>query len=71
MKTFEEIALDKLEELGDVTAKEWAEALGYKTLNAFYHTFNKLRKSGKIFESIGVRPRKYKVNDRKTGVSRG
>lgn len=69
MKTFEEIALDKLEELGDVTAKEWAEALGYKTLNAFYHTFNKLRKSGQIIETTSVRPRKYKVNDRKTEVS--
>ena len=64
MKTFEQIALDKLEELGYVTKKEWAEALGYKTPNAFYHTFNKLRKSGQIIETKSVRPRKYRINDR-------
>lgn len=68
MKTFEEIALDKLKELEPATQKQWAEALGYNTQQAFYHTFNKLRKSGQIIEAKNVRPRKYKINDRKTGV---
>jgi len=33
-KTYEQICLDKLKELGKSTASEWANAMGYETHNA-------------------------------------
>ncbi len=33
-RTFEQICLDKLKELGKSTASEWATAMGYETHNA-------------------------------------
>ena len=33
-RTFEQICLDKLKELGRCTASEWASAMGYDTHNA-------------------------------------
>ncbi len=33
-RTFEQICLDKLKELGISTASEWASAMGYETHNA-------------------------------------
>ncbi|BDI54978.1 MAG: DNA-binding protein containing wHTH domain [Lokiarchaeia virus VerdaV4] len=62
MKTFEEIALDKLKELEQpTTRREWSEALGYKTPNAFYHTLMKLIKSNKVVEIQNKRPYKYQI----------
>ena len=34
LRTFEQICLDKLKELGRSTASEWANAMGYETHNA-------------------------------------
>lgn len=34
LRTFEQICLDKLKELGKSTASEWANAMGYETHNA-------------------------------------
>lgn len=33
-RTYEQICLDKLKELGKSTASEWASAMGYETHNA-------------------------------------
>jgi hypothetical protein len=67
MKTYEEIALDMLRELGTVTLKEWALALGYKNSNAFWHVFKKLRESGEIIE-IKTRPHKYKIKEERLAI---
>ena len=62
MKTYEEIALDQLRKLGTATLKEWALSLGYKTSNAFWYVFKRLRTNGDIIE-IKTRPRRYRVKN--------
>lgn len=63
MKTFEDIALDKLREIQPATNKEWAAACGYDSTQAFYHTFNKLRKSGMVRKAGLTRPTKWEVHE--------
>jgi len=67
MRTFEEIAIDKLKELGSATRKEWARSLGYKTPNAFYYTLKKLIENRQVIENRHHRPFTYTVNKQNDG----
>ena len=60
MTTFDEMALAKLERMGRLTAKEWAQEMGYETQSAFYYTTKKLFEQGKVDRSVS-RPYKYFV----------
>ena len=62
MKTFEQIAIDKLREIEPTNITKWAEALGYKNGNAFWHTLKKLVKEELIIEDTTRRPYSYTVN---------
>jgi len=59
MRTYEQICLDKLKELGKATAREWAEAMGYKNPNALSKVIRRILKT---------MPEKIKVHDRKPRV---
>lgn len=63
MKTFEQIALDKLKELDFPSRTEWAKSLGYKTPQAFQHTLRKLIKQNKVIEIRKKRPYRYQINE--------
>lgn len=43
-KTYEEICLDKLREIGKSTAKEWSEALNYKTGSCLAKVIRRIKK---------------------------
>lgn len=65
MKSFEDIALTKLKEIEPASKKEWSIALGYKTPNAFHHTFMKLKKEKRIIQINKGRPAKYQSKEDK------
>ena len=64
LRTWEEICLDKLREIGVSTAAEWAAALGYQNnRNGVVHVINRIKK--KMPEKLEIyyekRPRLYKA----------
>jgi len=61
-KTFDQMCLDKLKELGTATQKEWAVAMGYDTRNAFWRTVKLFVKKGLVTE-IKKRPYRYKLKE--------
>ena len=44
MRTFEQICIDKLREIGKASAREWAEAMGYSSPNALAKVIKRIRK---------------------------
>ena len=58
-RTFEQMCLEKLEEIEPATRKDWAIAMGYKDSKAMFHVFKKL--SPYIEKVNNGRPAKYKV----------
>ena len=62
MKTFEQIAIDKLKEIEPTNMTKWAQALGYKTHNAFWRILKRLVKDGLIIEDTIKKPYRYTVN---------
>ena len=65
MRTYEEICLAKLKEIGIATAKEWAFAMGYERHNALAKVIRRIIKTTpeKIIVMYERTPRKYKIND--------
>ncbi len=65
MRTYEEICLAKLKELGIATAKEWAVAMGYERHNALAKVIKRIINTTpeKIIVMYERKPRKYKIND--------
>ena len=61
MKSFEQIALDKLCEIEPATLKAWALAVGYPHTDSFRRTLNTLRKSGSIIEDKKHKPYIYRI----------
>ena len=65
MKTYEQICLDKLRELGMASAREWAFAMGYKNPNALAKVIKRILRV--MPEDILVynnrKPRLYQVVD--------
>ena len=63
LKTFEQICLDKLKEIGKASAKQWAEAMGYNTPNALAKVIKRIKKEmpNKITYSKNKRPRRYEA----------
>ncbi|MFX1573756.1 MAG: hypothetical protein ACFFB0_13485 [Promethearchaeota archaeon] len=64
LKTWEEICLDKLKEIGVSTAAEWAAAMGYgHNRNGVVHVINRIKR--KMPEKLEIyynkRPRLYKA----------
>ncbi len=53
-RTYEQICLDKLKELGRSTASEWAVAMGYDTHNALAKVIRRI---------VNDTPEKLQVND--------
>jgi len=62
-KTFEQICLDKLKEIGISTAAEWAAAMGYIHRGSLAKVINRIRKSSpeklKIYHNR--KPRRYEA----------
>jgi len=65
MKTFEQICLDKLREIGMASAREWAFAMGYKNPNALAKVIKRIIRV--MPEDLVVldhrKPRLYQVVD--------
>ena len=65
MRTYEQICLDKLRELGMASASEWAFAMGYKNPNALAKVIKRIIKT--MPEDLIVynnrKPRIYQVVD--------
>ena len=63
MRTYEQICLDKLRELGMASASEWAFAMGYKNPNALSKVIKRIIKT--MPEDLIVydnkKPRLYQV----------
>jgi hypothetical protein len=62
MKTYDQIVVDKLEEIQPATMKELSEALGYKNSKDCFHLMKNLIKNKKIFRDATKRPYRYKIN---------
>ena len=62
-KTYEQICLDKLKELGVSTAREWAFAMGYQTHNALAKIIRRIVNDmpDKIHVTYNGKPRYYKA----------
>ena len=65
MRTYEEICLAKLKEIGIATAKEWAFAMGYERHNALAKVIRRIINTTpeKVIVMHERTPRKYKIND--------
>ena len=62
-RTFEQICLDKLKELGKSTASEWASAMGYETHNALSKVIRRIVKEtpDKLLINYNRKPRYYQA----------
>ena len=62
-RTFEQICLDKLKELGKSTASEWASAMGYETHNALAKVIRRIAKEtpDKLIINYDRKPRYYQA----------
>ncbi len=64
LRTWEEICLDKLKEIGVSTAAEWAAAMGYgHNRNGVVHVIDRIKKTmpEKLEVYYEKRPRLYKA----------
>ncbi|MFX0058658.1 MAG: hypothetical protein ACFE8J_10205 [Candidatus Heimdallarchaeota archaeon] len=62
LKTFDQMCLDKLKEIGKASAREWAEAMGYTSPNALAKVIKRIKKEmpDKIIV-FGKTPRRYEA----------
>lgn len=62
-RTYEQICLDKLKELGNSTASEWASAMGYETHNALAKVIRRIVKDtpDKLIVNSNHKPRYYQA----------
>jgi hypothetical protein len=62
-RTFEEMCLDKLKELGVATASEWARAMGYSTHNALAKVIKRIKQEypDHLIVVYNKKPRRYKA----------
>jgi hypothetical protein len=65
MRTYEEICLEKLKELGLASAKEWAFAMGYENPNALAKVIRRIIKTTpeRLIVLYERKPRQYKCKD--------
>ena len=65
MRTYEEICLAKLKEIGIATAKEWAIAMGYESHNALAKVIRRIINTTpeRLIIMYERNPRQYKIND--------
>ena len=65
MKTYEQMCLDKLRELGMATAREWAFAMGYKNPNALAKVIKRILRimPDDLVVFDNRKPRLYQVVD--------
>jgi len=63
LRTFEQICLDKLKELGKSTASEWANAMGYETHNALAKVIRRIVNDtpDKLMVVYNRKPRLYQA----------
>jgi len=62
-RTYEQMCLDKLKELGVSTASEWASAMGYETHNALAKVIKRIVNDmpDKIRVNCSRKPRYYRA----------
>ncbi len=62
-RTYEQICLEKLKELGIATASEWAKAMGYETHNALAKVIKRIKEEypSQLIIVYNKKPRKYKA----------
>jgi hypothetical protein len=62
-RTYEQICLEKLKELGIATASEWARAMGYETHNALAKVIKRIKEEypKQLIIVYNRKPRKYKA----------
>ncbi len=62
-RTYEQICLDKLKELGKSTASEWANAMGYETHNALAKVIKRIVNDtpDKLIVHYNRKPRYYQA----------
>jgi hypothetical protein len=65
MRTYEEICLEKLREIGLATAKEWSIAMGYENPNALAKVIKRIINTTpeRLIVLYQRKPRQYKTND--------
>lgn len=61
MRTFEQICLDRLKEIGRVSARKWAESMGYQNPNALTKVIRRILETmpDKIVVYNNHKPREY------------
>jgi len=61
-RTYEEMCLEKLKEIGIATASQWARAMGYSTHNALAKVIKRIREEypDQLIIVYNKKPRKYK-----------
>jgi hypothetical protein len=64
LKTFDQMCLDKLKEIGKASAREWAEAMGYTSPNALAKVIKRIKKEmpDKIIIYSRKTPKRYSAN---------
>jgi uncharacterized protein YktB (UPF0637 family) len=62
-RTYEQMCLDKLKELGKSTAREWASAMGYETHNALAKVIRRIVNDtpDKLIVVYNRKPRYYQA----------
>ena len=62
-RTYEQMCLDKLKELGKSTASEWASAMGYETHNALAKVIRRIvnETPDKLIVVYSRKPRYYQA----------
>jgi uncharacterized protein YktB (UPF0637 family) len=62
-RTYEQMCLDKLKELGKSTATEWASAMGYETHNALAKVIRRIVNDTpeKLLVNYSRKPRYYQA----------
>lgn len=65
MRTYEEICLEKLKEIGIATAREWSVAMGYQHPNALAKVIRRIINTTpeRLIVMYKRKPRQYKTND--------
>jgi len=61
MRTYDQIAIDKLREIEPTTSTKWAQSLGFNSNKAFWWTLKQLMKTGLIVVDTTKKPYKYSV----------
>ena len=62
-RTYEEMCLEKLKEIGVATASEWARAMGYNTHNALAKVIKRIKEEypDQLLIVYNKKPRRYKA----------